>query len=121
MNIVVKVLKVEKEKFYRLHLELVNALLEEDYKMVNKEIEVLVAFMSLEKNIIEEDMFNTLARKQVKEKLGNMTAAALSNHLKTLQDKGHISKNEITNRLTLNKHLIPGEPSQGYQIKISKI
>jgi hypothetical protein len=75
----------------------------------------------LDKSVIEEDMFNTLARKQVKAKLDNMSAGGLGNHLKSLITKKHLAKNEITGRITVNPAIIPGEPIQGYQIKLIQI
>lgn len=117
MKIVQKTVKVEKYDFYKLHLSIINTLIPDEDKMVNKEIEVLAAFMGLEKVLIEEDMFNTLARKQVKTKL-NLSAGGLGNHLKSLINKKHLAKNEITGRITINPHIVPEEPVQGFQIKL---
>lgn len=120
MKIVQKTIRLSKEDYYKMHLNIINTLLPEQSRMVNKEIEVLAAFMSLDKNITEEDMFNTLARKQVKAKL-NLSAGGLGNHLKSLIEKKHLSKNEITGRITVNPAIIPEEPVQGYQIKLIQI
>lgn len=120
MKIVQKTIRLSKEDYYKMHLNIINTLLPEQSRMVNKEIGVLAAFMSLDKNITEEDMFNTLARKQVKAKL-NLSAGGLGNHLKSLIEKKHLSKNEITGRITVNSAIIPGEPMQGYQIKLIQI
>lgn len=117
MKIVQKTVKVEKYDFYKLHLSIINTLIPDEDKMVNKEIEVLAAFMGLEKVLIEEDMFNTLARKQVKTKL-NLSAGGLGNHLKSLINKKHLAKNEITGRITMNPAIIPEDKMQGYQIKL---
>ena len=95
MKIVQKTIRLSKEDYYKIHLNIINTLLPEQSRMVNKEIGVLATFMSLDKSIIEEDMFNTLARKQVKAKL-NLSAGGLGNHLKSLIEKKHLSKNEIT-------------------------
>ena len=117
MKIVQKTVKVEKYDFYKIHLSIINTLIPDEDKMVNKEIEVLAAFMGLEKVLIEEDMFNTLARKQVKTKL-SLSAGGLGNHLKSLINKKHLTKNEITGRITINPHIVPEEPVQGFQIKL---
>ena len=121
MKVVQKTIRLSKENYYKMHLNIINTLLPEQSRMVNKEIEILAAFMSLDKNITEEDMFNTLARKQVKAKLENMSSGGLGNHLKSLILKKHLSKNEITNRITINPHIIPEESTQGYQIKLIQI
>lgn len=121
MKLLQKIIRVNREDYFKMHLNIINTLVSEKEKMVNKEIEVLAAFLSLDKNIIEEDMFNTLARKQVKAKLGNMSAGGLGNHLKSLIEKKHLSKNEITGKITVNPAIIPQEPIQGYQIKLIEI
>ena len=121
MKIVQKTIRLSKEDYYKMHLNIINTLLPEQSRMVNKEIGVLAAFMSLDKNITEEDMFNTLARKQVKAKLENMSSGGLGNHLKSLILKKHLSKNEITGRITVNPAILPDEPIQGYQIKLIQI
>ena len=113
-----KILRVNREEFFKMHLSIINTLAKDEEKMVNKEMEVLAAFLSLDKSITDEDMFNTLARKQVKVKLGNMSAGGLGNHLKSLIEKNHLYKNEITGRITVNPAIIPEEPIQGYQIKL---
>lgn len=118
MKIVQKTLRADKEEFYKMHLNIINTLVSDEDKMANKEIEVLAAFMSLDKALIEEDMFNTLARKQVKAKLNNMSAGGLGNHLKSLILKKHLVKNEITGRIIINPHIVPEEPLQGFQIKL---
>lgn len=118
MKIVQKTLKLRGVEFYKMHLNVINTLLPDQYKMVNKEIEVLATFMSLDKALISEDMFNTLARKQVKEKLNNMSAGGLGNHLKSLILKKHLIKNEVTGRITVKQAILPDEPAQGYQIKL---
>ena len=116
MKILYKTVKVDKENFNKVHLNIVNSFMEK--KLTGTEIEVLAAFMSLDKSIIEEDMFNTLARKQVKEKLGNMSAGGLGNHIKSMILKDVLNKNEITNKITVVSAFIPEEHSQGYQIKL---
>ena len=116
MKVLRKTLKVDKDNFYKMHLNIVNSLM--DNALTGTEIEVLATFMSLDKSIIEEDMFNTLARKQVKEKLGGMSAGGLGNHLKSMITKEFLIKNEITNRITVVPALIPVDDSQGYQIKL---
>lgn len=119
MKILQKTLRLSAEEFYRMHLSLVNSLSSE--KMTEKEVDVLVAFMTLDKNITQDDMFNSLARKHVKQKLNNMSAGGMSNNLRTLINKGFLIKNEITKKITPKESLFPGEPVSGYQIKLIKI
>lgn len=115
-----KILRVNREEYFKMHLSIINTLAKDEEKMVNKEMEVLAAFLSLDKSITDEDMFNTLARKQVKEKM-KLSAGGLGNHLKSLITKKHLSKNEITGRITVKPAIIPQEPMQGYQIKLIQI
>ena len=67
------------------------------------------------------DMFNTYARKLVKETLKGMSAGSLSNHLKSMIDKGFLVKDEITNRISVKEFLLPEDDWQGYQFRIIKI
>jgi len=117
MKTIQRILNLSKEDFYIKHLTIVNLLL--PTHLTNKEIEILAAFMSLDKNLIEEDMFNTVARKKVMGKLG-LSPGGLSNHLKSIIDKKVLDRNTITNRITIKPYLLPHEPVQGYQIKIIK-
>ena len=118
MKIIQRELKVNVETYYKLHLEIINSVI--PVKMTDKEIEVLASFMSLDSSITEDDMFNSFARKKVKEKLNNMSAGGLGNHLKSLIDKGFLNKKEITNRISIKEFLIPEENNQGYQFKLVK-
>lgn len=118
MKVIQKELKVGLGEYYNIHLTIINSIL--PVKLTDKEIEVLAGFMSLDKNIIENDMFNTLARKKVKEKLDNMSAGALGNHLKSMIEKGFLTKDDITNKITIKDFLIPEDDWQGYQFKIVK-
>lgn len=100
-------------EYYKKHLSIISCLL--PTKLTIKEIEVLSAFMSLDKGIIKDDMFNMLSRKLVKQKLG-LSSASLSNYLRIL-----LQKKVIDNKggiLVMKSFLIPGDKNQGYQIKI---
>jgi len=116
MPIIQKTLQKSGKEYYKTHLNIINEFI--PTRLTEKEIDVLACFMSLEPSIIEEDMFNTLARKMVKEQLDNLSAASLSNHLRSLIDKGYLIKNEITNRLKIIDNLFPHDTMQGYQFKL---
>lgn len=103
--------------FYEKHLAIVSNLLPTN--LTQKEIEVLACFLSLDKVIIEEDMFNTIARKKVMGEL-KLQAGGLGNHLKSMITKGVLVKHKITNKITIREFLLPQEPIQGYQIKLVK-
>jgi DNA-binding MarR family transcriptional regulator len=118
MKIIQQAFKVNNEIYYNLHLQIINAVL--PVRLTDKELEVLSAFMSLDKKLIEENYFNPLARKIVLKKL-NLSAAGLSNHLKSMIDKGFLVKNNMTNLITIKQFLLPEEDGQGYQFKIIKI
>lgn len=113
--IIQRLLKVDKRKYYSKHLSIVSCLL--PTHLTNKEIEILACFMSLDKNIIEEDMFNTLARKKVMDEL-NLKPGGLGNHLKSMINKKVLDKNPITNKITLKDYLFPDDNNQGYKIMI---
>ena len=113
---------VDKEKYFKTHFSIINSTIQnESMKLVEKEMEVLSAFLSLDKNITKDDMFNSLARKQVKEMLNNMSAGSLSNHIRHLLEKGYLTKDSITNKISMRPAFIPEEPVQGYNIKLKQI
>ena len=99
-----------------------NILLPEDKfpeRLSTKEIEVLAAFMSQDKNLIEEDMFNMVVRKKVMEKL-SLKPGGLGNHLNKMITKGYLTKSDITRKITLKSFMFPVANSQGYRIKLVK-
>lgn len=122
MQVITNVLKVEKYNYYVKHLEILNIILPEDKfpeKLTNKEIEVLAGFMSQDKSLIEDDMFNGVVRKKVMSKV-NLKPGGLGNHLKSMIDKNFLTKNEITKKIKLRSFLIPENNHQGYRIKLVK-
>jgi DNA-binding MarR family transcriptional regulator len=123
MQVISNIQKVSKYDYYVKHLEMINILLpEKDFpeKMSIKEIEVLAAFLSQDKSLIEEDMFNGVVRKKVMAKL-NLKPGGLGNHLKKLIEKRYLSKNDITKKIVMKSFLIPIDNHQGYRIKLVKI
>lgn len=122
MDIIQKVIKVDKYNYYIKHLEFINVLLPLEKKMSGKEIEVLAAFMYQDKNLIQEDMFNSITRKKAMAKLNNMSPGGLGNHLKSLVEKGFLTKNDITKKITFVdkyvKAFTPSDNNQGYKFKI---
>lgn len=116
MKIIQKTLILEKKEYYEKHLELINPLI--PAPLVNMEIKVLALFMSLEGDLVEENRFNTQARKFVCKEL-NISNSGLSNYLGTLESKGSILKNlagnfEIVNLMKAENEL------QFYQFKLQK-
>ena len=83
-----------------------------------KEIEVLAAFMSQDKSLIEEDMFNGVVRKKVMEKL-SLKPGGLGNHLNKMIDKKFLTKNAITKKIS-PAVIIPASNGQGYRIMLKK-
>lgn len=118
-----KVLQISKSlepyEYYYTHLSIINPILPK--KLTEREVEVIAMFLSLPNEMTGVDMFNTYARKVARERLNNMSIGSLSNHLRSLQDKGFIQKEELTNRLYFSQVIIPNENTQGYQIKLNKI
>ena len=116
-----KILRAQKKlpgiDYYTTHLNILNCFLET--KLSDKEVEVLANFMNLDKNITGNDMFNTYARRLAKDSMKEMSAASLSNHIKTLKEKKYIEKDSV-GRLKIVNYLFPEETFQGYQLKIQK-
>jgi hypothetical protein len=122
MQVITNVLKVGKYDYYVKHLEILNIVLPETAfpkKLSSKEIQVLAAFMSQDKNLIEEDMFNGVVRKKVMDKI-NLKPGGLGNHLKKMIEKKFLSKNELTKKIILKPFLFPVDTQQGYRIKLVK-
>ena len=123
MQVITNILKVSQYDYYVKHLEMMNVILplsKFPEKLSSREIEVLAAFMSQDKNLIEEDMFNGVVRKKVMEMLGLKTGG-LGNHLNKIINKGYLTKHEITKRISLKSFMFPVVNNQGYRIKLSKI
>lgn len=118
MKIISNVMKVDSFTYYVKYLEIVNAMMR--HKLTYKEMEVLAAFMSQDKNLISEDMFNGVVRKKVMEKLG-LKPGGLGNHLKVLIDKKFLVKNKITKKITIKPYLVPEDNDQGFRIKLVKV
>lgn len=115
MSIIQKSLKLNTKEYHTTHLNIINSIFPK--KLTVKEIEILSEFMSLDNSITGVDMFNTYARKIIKENL-KMSSGSLSNHLKSMLDKDFLTKDKITNRISIREFLIPNEDWQGYQFKI---
>lgn len=115
MKVIQQVFSLEREKYFEMHLSILNAIL--PAKLTDKELEVLSAFMSLDESITQENMFNSEARKRVMKKL-NLQPAGLSNHLGSMIAKGFLVKNEVTKLISVKHFLLPEKDGQGYQLKI---
>lgn len=85
MQVIQKNLALSQDEYYQVHLSLVNAVLPKRFKLTEKELEVLAAFMSLPESI-PMGRFGTYARKLVKEKL-NINDSGLANYIRFLKDK----------------------------------
>lgn len=117
MSVIQKSLKLNIKEYYTTHLNIINSIFPK--RLTDKEIEILSEFMSLDSSITGVDMFNTYARKIIKENL-KMSSGSLSNHLKSMLDKDFLIKDKITNRISVREFLLPNENWQGYQFKIIK-
>lgn len=109
MQPIQKTLKLKKDKYYEMHLAIVNNFL--PVKLTDMEIVVLAKFMTFEGDIAK-DRFGASARKMVKEQLG-LSSAGLSNYTISLGKKGFVS--EAGNILPI---LIPEKEEQIYQFKL---
>lgn len=84
-----------------------------------KEIEVLAAFLALPEEIVDDDRFNSFARKKVRSML-SLSPGGLANYLKSLLEKGFLDKSQFSKKITVKEFLIPEKDWQGYQFKIER-
>lgn len=108
-----KVLRVSRHEFYRIHLQIVNALL--PVKLTPKEVDVLAAFMSLDGDIAT-DRFGTSARKIIKKQL-KLSDGGLGNYLKSFKDKKFVLYSDGGSDY-VNPVLNVSEEEQNYMIKL---
>ena len=120
MQVITQIVNVDNYEYYVKHLEVLNIIVPVKNNLTHKEIEVLAAFMSQDKSLIEEDMFNGVVRKKVMEKL-NLKPGGLGNHLKAMIEKEYLTKNDITKKIKVKSFLIPENNNQGYRIKLLKV
>lgn len=118
MKVIQKQIKRNTFEYFLVHIKLTNVFM--NSLMSEKEMEVLAATLSLDSKIIGVEPYNSFARKKIREKL-KMSPAGLSNHLKSLTDKGVLIRDEITGRINIKEFIIPDLEWQGYQFKIIKI
>ena len=111
-----KNLLLPKDKYYEVHLSLVNALLPTIRKLTPKEIEILSLFMGLEGDI-SNDRFGTSAKKIIKEKL-NLSDGGLGNHMKSMKQKGCIGLRDGI--IIINPLLQCSPTEQSYTFKLKK-
>lgn len=107
---------LEKEKYYEMHLKIINSLI--PAPLSNMEIKVLAGFMSLSGDLTDTNRFNTTAKKEIANRL-SISSAGISNYIKSLEQKGAIYYN-IDNVLEIAKILLCENEEQFYQFKIKK-
>lgn len=116
MGIIRKALKLNNKEFVQMHLSIINPFLKE--ALTETEINILASFMSLDEDTTAGDIFNTYARKVVKNSLNKMSSGSLSNHIRSMIDKGVLDKHKLTERISIKEHIVPDYPMQGYQFKL---
>lgn len=100
-------------KYIQMYIDILNVFLPK--KLTGKEVEVIATFLSLSEGIIEKDMFNSYARNLVKEEMG-LSAAGLSNYLKSLVEKGFLIKDG--DKLKIKDYLNPNSKELVFNINI---
>jgi len=108
-----KILRLNRNKYFEVHLQIVNALL--PVKLTPKEVEVLAAFMSLDGDIAM-DRFGTTARKMIK-KLLHLSDGGLGNYMKSFKDKKFIVATEDGMEI-INPILNASMEEQNYIIRL---
>ena len=104
-----------RQEFIELHLSTLNALM--PVKFTDKEIKILAHFLSVDDKLVEDDRFNSLIRKRVMFE-HRLSAGGLGNYLKSMIDKGFLTRSQVTGRIKVQSFLMPDQPKQGYEIRI---
>jgi len=117
MKVIQKSLELQGSQYYEKHLSIISPMLPEPF--THKEITVLAAFMALPESVTEDDKFNSLARKKVRQQL-SLSAGGLSNYLGSMIKKGFLTKSEISKKIKIKEYLVPEEDFQGYMFKLTK-
>jgi len=113
MEIINRELVLDREGYYRKHLELVCCLAPLDLSA--GEIRVLAAFMELASDGFGEP-FGTGGRKLVSRRLG-IGGNGVGNHLSALLDKGALERGD-GGGLSVRDWLVPADGAQGYRVKL---
>jgi hypothetical protein len=90
MQVIKKVLQLDRLSYYERHLEFINCLLPEETRMTNMELKVLAKFMSLEGDIAQH-RFGPTGKKVVREHF-DLSYGGLSNYLASLLKKQFLER-----------------------------
>jgi len=112
-----KKLELSESQYYYTHLSFINCILPTENRMMDKEMEVLAAFMSLNGDL-SSHRFGRSGKKIVKEKL-NLSDSSLSNYIGT---SGSLFRKRLILRtgdiITIAPILFPEKDQQVYMFKI---
>lgn len=119
MKIIKKVLDVNTKQFFQIYVNIVTGIIKTD--LSPKEKEVLACFLSLDENIIKDDIINPLSRKMVMEEL-NIKPAGLTNYITSMVEQKVFKKDPITKRYSLNPFLnLKERENVKYEIIINNV
>ena len=119
MKIIKKVLDVNTKQFFQMYVNIVTGIIKTD--LSPKEKEVLACFLSLDENIIKDDIINPLSRKMVMEEL-NIKPAGLTNYITSMVEQKVFKKDPITKRYSLNPFLnLKERENVKYEIIINNV
>lgn len=104
-------------EYYQKHLELVRVIY--GYDIQDREIDLISAFLSLDKRLTARDEFNTNAKKEVR-KILKLSDSSMSNLIKSLVNKGFIIKDSLSGLLNIVDKLRPSDIATGYKVMIIK-
>lgn len=111
---ITKRLTLGRMDYFETHLSFINCVL--PIKMTPMETKVLATFMAIEDNLAQY-RFQKIGRKLVKDRLG-LSSAGLSNHVRELLAKGHMTKDEATEELSILPILYPKGTTQDYRFRL---
>ncbi len=114
-NIIRKKMSFNRLEYFKKYIEIVSIIL--NVPLVEMEINVLASFLSLDKGITEDYMFNTVARKKVMESL-KLSPGGLSNYIRSLISKGYLLKSEINDSIKIRSGLFLKNDLQDFQIRL---
>lgn len=101
-------------------LHITNIIIDDKYsKLSGKEMEVLAGFLSLDKAITDDYVFNAVARNKVKAML-KISNQGLSFYLTGMIGKGALNRHDISGKISIAKFLIPNEAVTRFMIELSK-
>ncbi len=118
MKILNKTIETDYNGFYLSHVRMVNAIF--GSALTSKEVKVLSVFMAISSYLDNGYVLDSITRKQIMKEL-NMFPGGLSNHTKSIKEKGFIENVKGKKGLKIKDFMIPEKGKQLYQICLKEM